>query len=155
MDSKRQLEDALVKLKTELENFLILNIIKKEENRKLLLLEVYREKRLSKRFHEQLANLKNKKATTFLDFWRKIPVAYKAYYNDVKSRAEKDITSLQDTLEEIHQLKTLTQLKFACEALSRELVGLKDQNTHLISNELVNMPLNDDLLKLISSIISF
>ncbi len=125
-DANRQLNNALLELRNKLDDFLILNIIKKEENRKLLLLEIYRERRLADLFSQQLHYLKEKTTVTFLDFWRKIPVPYKSYYNDIKSSTSKNIDDFNYTLQAIEHLKLMTQLKFTCEALSRELIGIKD-----------------------------
>lgn len=127
VDQNKQLNNALKALHERLQHFLILQIAFEEGNKELLLLEVYKRKKLDSHFNQQLKALRNIVPKGVWDFWRKIPLGHKAYYDDTKNRMDKSTTLLADTLQQIEELKYLLTLKYACEAKSRLTLGYQDE----------------------------
>jgi hypothetical protein len=127
VDHNKQLNNALSALHERLQHYLILQIAFEEGNKGLLLLEVYRRKNLNPNFIKQLSFLQSIVPRGVWDFWRKIPLGHKAYYDDTENRADKSITLLADTLQQLEELKYLLTLKYACEAKSRLILGFQDE----------------------------
>jgi hypothetical protein len=123
-DKSRKLREALNSLNEHLEHFLLFQIAKEDRNRELLLIEVFRRRKLPEQAKMVLERATALNEARIWDIWKKIPLGDKSYYDNTDGKSNKLTQELFYTLEKIQEFTTTITWKYACEIAIRNQIGL-------------------------------